>query len=98
LRRSCFDGRKVHVDNRYRPEVSGERTIIHASTVGLTLTPPAGTTTATLRTNLDWPKAADTSISPDDLTCTIRFAAKDARRTGQVEATGSDIFVILTPS
>lgn len=98
FRRNCFDGRKVNVDNRYRPEVSGERRIIHASTVGLTMTPPEGQDAKVWKTSLDWPKAVNTEISPDGLTCTIKFDPTDGRYARQMENKGTDIFLVLTLS
>lgn len=96
FRRNCTPGRAVHVDNRYRPEVSGDRTIIKASTVTLTMTPPEGTDAKTFKTTLDWPKAALTEVSDDGLELLIRFGETDSRRVRQIERTLSDIFLILT--
>jgi len=95
FRRNCTPGRTVHVDNRYRPEVSGDRIIQKASTVSLWMTPPAEQSFNTFKTNLDWPKAAHTEVSDDALTLTIKFPPTDPRHAKQVATTGSDIFLIL---
>lgn len=96
FRRNCTPGRAVHVDNRYRPEVSGDRIIQKATTANLWMTPPADQTFNTFKTSLDWPKAADTEVSDDALTLTIKFAPGTFRHRHQLAETGSDIFLILS--